>query len=601
VLLILEGYAYLALILAIFLAATGFLVWGLLTRRPFIAMAAILVGVPVAATMGRALRAVLFSFPEPKGIAAGPHFGARLLQEVDEIAKRIGAPRVHRILISNANNASALQIPRAGVFWPTNTLILGYPLLATLSVEQMRAVIAHELGHMTHEHGRFWSWVHRTRLSWVRLMDVLERHQSVPAHVYVLFRFYVPRLHAHAVAVSRRQELLADRLAADLAGADVAAQALVAIEIGGHVLERTFWPRIFERVQHEADPPRPFAEMGPEIWEAVEDPAELLDRLLAAETAARDTHPALRDRLTALERPARLPGAAPVSAVECFFGSQTPELAAVLDREWQSRHGREWRLQHDEIRARRERLSQLAALPSPTPEETFERGALTEQEGPEDAALDLYQSAFRQGHAAGGLAAGRILLDREDATGIALIAAAMESDAALVEDGCGAIVEFLERRGRHADAHQYQVRLTRQATQARMAAAERKELTVVDRLRPCSDSVVDVAALSRRLAAEAGVLRAFVATKALRYSSGTQTVLAVLTKHGLASDLKERLCREGLLPEHVSVIVLGRHDRHLEAVLREVPGALILDTSRQATPQARRYVVRGPRSRQRGG
>jgi Zn-dependent protease with chaperone function len=194
--LILEGYLYLALILAIFLSATGFLVWGLLTRRPFIAIVAILVGVPVAATTARAFRALWFVFPQPKGIDVGPHFGALLYRTVQEIAQRVRAPRVHRIVVTGANNASALQIARAGVFWPTNTLVLGYPLLATLSVDQMRAVIAHELGHMTHAHGRFSSWVHRTRLSWVRLLDILERHQSVPAHVYLLFRFYVPRLHA---------------------------------------------------------------------------------------------------------------------------------------------------------------------------------------------------------------------------------------------------------------------------------------------------------------------------------------------------------------------------------------------------------------------
>ena len=154
----------------------------------------------------------------------------------------MGAPRVHRVLVTDVPNASAGQLPRAGVFWPINTLTVGYPLLATLSVDQMRAVIAHELAHITHAHGRFSSWVHRTRMSWVRLLDVLERHQSVPAHVYFLFRFYVPRLHVLAAAVSRRQERLADRLAADLTGPEVAAQALMAIAIGQYLLEHTFWP-----------------------------------------------------------------------------------------------------------------------------------------------------------------------------------------------------------------------------------------------------------------------------------------------------------------------------------------------------------------------
>ncbi len=142
--------------------------------------------------------------------------------------------------MTDAHNAAAMQIPRAAVFWPTNTVAVGYPLLATLSVDQIRAVLAHELAHITLAHGRFTSWVHRTRLSWVRLLDTLERHQSVPAHVYFLFRFYVPRLHALSVAVSRQQERLADRLATEVTGPEVAAQALIAIELGRLLVAETY-------------------------------------------------------------------------------------------------------------------------------------------------------------------------------------------------------------------------------------------------------------------------------------------------------------------------------------------------------------------------
>ena len=107
-----------------------------------------------------------------------------------------------------------------------------------------------------------------------------------------------------------------------------------------------------------------------------------------------------------------------------------------------------------------------------------------------------------------------------------------------------------------------------------MARAERAELSVLDRLRPCTDPAVDVAKLSRRLASEPGVMRAFVATKELRYSSGTLTVVAVVAKNGVASGLEGRLRREGVLPDHVSVVLLGRHDQQLELALDEVSAGL---------------------------
>ena len=76
--------------------------------------------------------------------------------------------------------------------------------------------------------------------------------------------------------------------------------------------------------------------------------------------------------------------------------------------------------------------------------------------------------------------------------------------------------------------------------------------------------------------------RAFVVAKELRYSNGTQTVLAVLSKKTLSPDLEERLRREGLLPSGVMVIVLNPHDRALEESLAAVDGGLILDATRRA-------------------
>ena len=70
-------------------------------------------------------------------------------------------------------------------------------------------------------------------------------------------------------------------------------------------------------------------------------------------------------------------------------------------------------------------------MSSPTPEETFERAVLVERDSEEDAALELFLSAQQRGHAAAGLAAGRMLLDRDDASGIALIDTAMAAQADL--------------------------------------------------------------------------------------------------------------------------------------------------------------------------
>ncbi len=113
--------------------------------------------------MARALGALWFAFEDPKGVEIGPHFGARLHREVREIARRVGAPAVQRIVVNGANNASAMQLPRIGVFWPKNTLCLGTRCSPRSRRIRCAPSSLTRLGHMTHAHGRVASWVHRTR------------------------------------------------------------------------------------------------------------------------------------------------------------------------------------------------------------------------------------------------------------------------------------------------------------------------------------------------------------------------------------------------------------------------------------------------------
>jgi len=575
-LLVLEGYAYLLLVVGIFVAASAYLVWGLLNQRPFVALTAIFVGVPLVVTTARSLRALAFSSPPAGGIVLTPAFGGGLLQAVDDIRRRVRAPRVHIVAITHSCNASAVQEPRLGVLWPRNTLLLGYPLLATLSADQMRAVIAHEVAHLTYVHGRLASWVYRTRMTWQRLMRDLGERGAIPIWAHLLFRWYVPRLDAQSAAVSRNQERLADRLAADVAGADVTAQALVAVEIGGYVLERVFWPNVCERVSDEPTPPRPFEEMTPAIWADIDDPAGLLHELLAFETIGTETHPSLRERLARLNERPQLPVAVTRSAASDFLGSDRQAIASRLDLEWQASQAEAWRRQHDVIRSDRERLARLQTIERPTRDQLFEQAELLEREGHDARALELYTAAHAAGHAAAGLAVGRLRLEREDETGLALVEAAMEGDPSLVGEGCDVAIDFLERRGRTTEASRLSARKTRHATLMKIASDERQAVTVVDRFETCADERVDASALSRRLAAEPSVSRAFLVSKVLRHSFGTQTVL-VLAGNRLPDDLEQTLRRSGAVPDDVQVVILGRHDQQLQAALENTHGALVYE------------------------
>jgi Zn-dependent protease with chaperone function len=103
-------------------------------------------------------RALWVTFPEPTGKTVTSQTSPKLFAEIEAVRKQLGAQRVHRILIEPEKfNAAIVQIPRLGPLgWTKNYLILGLPLLESMTRDEFRAVLAHEFGHLS-RHDEEWS------------------------------------------------------------------------------------------------------------------------------------------------------------------------------------------------------------------------------------------------------------------------------------------------------------------------------------------------------------------------------------------------------------------------------------------------------------
>jgi Zn-dependent protease with chaperone function len=464
---IIEGQLYLAGILAVFVAELAFLFWGLWSRRPIIGLVAVFVTVPLIRSTVSAIRACFFRIRAPDGLPLDRDVGRALYHLVEEIRRAIGAPPVDSVTITGGFDARAAVYSLPWRLRRRRALVLGLPVLATLSTPELRAVIAHELAHFSGAHDAFAAWVYRTRRSWAALRVALDRRLATPVYVYWLIRWYVPRLHAASTEVSRRHELVADRLAANVAGSRAAADALVVVESGSRYADDTHWPAI--DISHEtgADVPRPFSMML--TWDARRCSTEELSALCASETGHDDTHPSLRERLASLGEVARIPPPVACSAGEELLGAGLKALSDRLDRGWMARNGQAWSRNRAEYLDRIATLDRLAALETPTREELFARGELVETLEGGDAALPFYQAAADRGHAAASLAAGRVLLDRMDPSGIARVEVSMDRDEGLVPEGCRILAAYYKETRQELAARKCEWRASRHATHARLA------------------------------------------------------------------------------------------------------------------------------------
>jgi hypothetical protein len=90
----------------------------------------------------------------PTGIEINERQAPELFVTINELRRKLGAPGFDHVLITDELNAAILQLPRLGIFgWPRNYLMIGLPLMKSLTCEQFKAVLAQEFGHLAKDHG----------------------------------------------------------------------------------------------------------------------------------------------------------------------------------------------------------------------------------------------------------------------------------------------------------------------------------------------------------------------------------------------------------------------------------------------------------------
>ncbi|MGI5168926.1 M48 family metalloprotease [Spirillospora sp. CA-253888] len=151
----------------------------------------------------------------------------RLWAAVDELAARVGTRPPDEILLVPDVNAAVTEETRwFGLRPGRRTMLVGVPLLETLTVDQMRAVLGHELGHYGGSHTRLGGITYRGATALRRTVDALGGDEWFQLALRKLFEGYAVLYFRVSQAVRRRQEIEADAFMVEIAGRDAAGAAL---------------------------------------------------------------------------------------------------------------------------------------------------------------------------------------------------------------------------------------------------------------------------------------------------------------------------------------------------------------------------------------
>ncbi|MBP2705132.1 M48 family metalloprotease [Microbispora sp. RL4-1S] len=238
---------------------------------------------------------------EETGVAVGREHEPLLWQTVEELAARVGTRPPDEIrLVAEVNAAVGEDTSWLGLRAGRRRMYIGMPLLMTLTVDETRAVLGHELGHYSGAHTRLGAPVYRGRVAVIAAVRSLGNH----AFVQRIFYYYAKLFLRVSLAVSRRQELEADRFAVAITSREAAGTALRKVH-GTATVWRLFLDRYVAMTGMAGG--RPADLFGGFHALAGVHRGEIVQADGDEEAGPYDSHPSLGERLAAI---AALPEAA---------------------------------------------------------------------------------------------------------------------------------------------------------------------------------------------------------------------------------------------------------------------------------------------------
>ena len=327
--------------------------WGILTLLPSVRVGKVMLLMLMAACACVAAAAIVlwsvlprFDRFKPPGseIKAGDH--PRLFAEIRAVAVATGQRIPDHVYLASDVNAFVTQ--RGGIMGIGSRRVMGIglPLLRTLQVDELRAVLAHEMGHFYGGDTRLGPWIYKTRGGLARTVINLARVRASTDHwiavvfaaVQAPFVWFLNAFLRVSQAISRAQEFSADAVAVRAEGARAMVDGLKKVHAADIAHAIYMRSEVLPLVVRGA---LPAVGEGFTRFLANERFTKLLDEVMTDEMAGGaadpyDSHPPLRERIaaaTALGGPDRpLDARRAIDLIDDAARIESEELAGHVDR-----------------------------------------------------------------------------------------------------------------------------------------------------------------------------------------------------------------------------------------------------------------------------
>ena len=483
--------------------------------------------------------------PEPTGVTVTRSEAPEFFKLLDELSGKLNT-RVDKVLLDGQYNAAVIQIPRLGFLgFYKNVVMVGMPLMLTQRPEQIKAVLAHELGHLSGNHSKSSAWIYKLRSRWANLLSTINQAGNLFFALFLIFfSWFSPRFNAYSLALARAHELEADANAARIAGAENFTKSMLALPVYGKFLGQTFWPGVKEMIKTSKTAPEDvFIRLQDQTANYTPNKDELeqtIKEAMEEKGSGTDTHPPLRVRLleghfdpvlpqgeeTDIPQDMMAEIARPLatkdSAAYQYLGPAMERALTQLGLQWQRDMGPGWKQQYDRQQQLIEALGQLDQKAEGSPlsiEELKLKAYLVGETQNQKACIAVYNDILKLSpdEFFVKFKLGMLLLEDNMDEGLKHVQIATTARSSFLPQACPSLLPLLKQSGRYKEAAELEHRLEKYKKEAALAQKERLNVNGESMLEPHGLQDADLQYLDKIFAQIPQIKEAYVVRRFVRY------------------------------------------------------------------------------------
>lgn len=288
-------------------------------------------------------------FPRVKGLKLSKELAPGLYELIAAMRKFSPRPSIRSIVLTDQYELRIEETPRFGYpFWTTNTLIIGLPMLQTLTEEQLRGEVLRRLCQYSSGRFRPSHWLFRTRLLWRKYLDAMsQRKRFGETPVRWFFSIYAPFFEMLTLPAARMDELEADGAVLEWLNDRDYFEVIKSSAIAKLFLDAHYWRKVQQSALKNPD-----AELSP--FEKLEHVSghlksrdfrrKCLQHALEAEQEFHEVMPCLRTRMENIGQSTlrEVPVVAETAAEACL-GEARKNYVPLIDKLWRSTTLADWK------------------------------------------------------------------------------------------------------------------------------------------------------------------------------------------------------------------------------------------------------------------